>query len=180
MCGIAGFITGHRNDTVHAFELTEQMLDRILHRGPDERGILQRPEVGFFGGMQRLSIIDLSTGQQPVWNEDHSVAVLFNGEIYNYIELRKELISKGHTFHTGSDTEVLVHLYEELGREMPLRLRGMFAFAVLDLRCNRCLIARDHFGQKPLLLVGQRQSTGICVRDQVASGAALYPLRGGP
>lgn len=150
MCGIAGFITGHRDDAAHALDLTKRMLDRIVHRGPDEQGLLQWPAVGFFGGMQRLSIIDLSTGQQPVWNEDHSVAVLFNGEIYNYIELRKELIAKGHAFHTGSDTEVLVHLYEELGREMPLRLRGMFAFAILDLRRNRCLIARDHFGQKPL------------------------------
>jgi asparagine synthase (glutamine-hydrolysing) len=150
MCGIAGFISKKPLDQGRGLELTRRMLDRILHRGPDERGLLQKPEVGFFGGMQRLSIIDLSTGQQPIWNEHHTIAVLFNGEIYNYVELRKDLISRGHTFQTGSDTEVLVHLYEEMGPHMPTHLRGMFAFAILDLRNNRCLIARDHFGQKPL------------------------------
>jgi asparagine synthase (glutamine-hydrolysing) len=150
MCGIAGFVRSAVTESAAGRELTARMLDQIVHRGPDDRGMLQVPSVGFFGGMQRLSIIDLSTGHQPVWNEDQTVAVLFNGEIYNYVELRSELISKGHVFHTGSDTEVLVHLYEEMGAAMPQRLRGMFGFAILDLKKNRCLIARDHFGQKPL------------------------------
>ena len=150
MCGIAGFVSSAVTDSAAGQELTARMLDQIVHRGPDDRGILQVPSVGFFGGMQRLSIIDLSTGHQPVWNEDQTVAVLFNGEIYNYVELRSELISKGHVFQTGSDTEVLVHLYEEMGAAMPERLRGMFGFAILDLKKNRCLIARDHFGQKPV------------------------------
>jgi asparagine synthase (glutamine-hydrolysing) len=158
MCGIAGFVSSAVTDSAAGQKLTARMLDQIVHRGPDDRGMLQVPSVGFFGGMQRLSIIDLSTGHQPVWNEDQTVAVLFNGEIYNYVELRSELISKGHVFHTGSDTEVLVHLYEEMGTAMPDRLRGMFGFAILDLKKNRCLIARDHFGQKPMYwwAAGQR------------------------
>ena len=100
--------------------------------------------------MRRLSIIDLEGGSQPIWNEDHTICVFFNGEIYNYIELREELRRSGHCFRTRSDTEVLVHLYEEYGEEMTKFLRGMFAFCILDERSGSLFLARDHFGQKPL------------------------------
>ncbi len=112
--------------------------------------MLVRPDAHCYFGMQRLSIIDLASGQQPIWNEDNSVAVVFNGEIYNYIELREELQAAGHRFRTDSDTEVLVHLYETFGAGLASRLRGMFSFAILDLRERRVTLARDHFGQKPL------------------------------
>ncbi|HBN76184.1 MAG TPA: asparagine synthetase B, partial [Planctomycetaceae bacterium] len=110
------------------------MTDTLSHRGPDARGLHweQHSNWGVGLGHRRLSIIDLATGQQPMWNEDHSVGVVFNGEIYNYRELQKELKSKGHQFRTDSDTEVLVHLYEDYGRELVHHLRGMFAFAIWD------------------------------------------------
>lgn len=149
MCGIAGFID-RQAAREQGVILLEAMLGRIQHRGPDERGLFTYPEVGCYFGMQRLSIIDLSTGQQPVFNEDGTVAVLFNGEIYNFVEIRSELICRGHVFRSESDTEVLVHSYEEYGIGMLSRLRGMFAFAIVDLHKRRCIFARDHFGQKPL------------------------------
>ena len=124
------------------------MLDLIAHRGPDGAGTHVTAGLGL--GMRRLSIIDLEGGWQPIWNEDESIGVVFNGEIYNYLELRDELLPAGHEFRTHTDTEVLVHLYEQLGENMFAKLRGMFAFALLDTNRNRLLIARDHFGQKPL------------------------------
>ncbi len=124
------------------------MLGLISHRGPDGEGTHVEP--GMAMGMRRLSIIDLAGGNQPIWNETQTVGVVFNGEIYNYVELRRELEGRGHTFSTHSDTEVLVHLYEDLGIEMTRRLRGMFAFCILDRTTRTLLIARDHFGQKPL------------------------------
>lgn len=124
------------------------MLERIVHRGPDGEGFHCQQGVAI--GMRRLSIIDLEGGWQPIWNEDHTVAVVFNGEIYNYVELTHELKASGHVFRTHTDTEVLVHLYEQHGEAMLGRLRGMFAFAILDTRSNRLFLARDHFGQKPL------------------------------
>jgi asparagine synthase (glutamine-hydrolysing) len=125
------------------------MLGLITHRGPDGEGT-HFTTSGLAMGMRRLSIIDLAGGWQPVWNEDETVGIVFNGEIYNYVELRDELVSRGHSFRTHSDTEVLLHLYEELGAKMFDRLRGMFAFAIYDSRQNKLLVARDHFGQKPL------------------------------
>ncbi len=125
------------------------MLDAIAHRGPDGVGTHFEPTLGLAMGMRRLSIIDLEGGWQPVWNEDESVGIVFNGEIYNYVELRRELEAKGHQFRTHSDTEVLVHLYEEAGTAMFERLRGMFAFAIFDRKRRSLLLARDHFGQKP-------------------------------
>lgn len=124
------------------------MLDLLAHRGPDGAGTHVAPGLGL--GMRRLSIIDLEGGWQPIWNENETIGVVFNGEIYNYLELRRELIAGGHEFRTHTDTEVLVHLYEQLGDAMFAKLRGMFAFALLDTNRNRLLIARDHFGQKPL------------------------------
>ncbi len=124
------------------------MLDLIAHRGPDGAGTHIAQGLGL--GMRRLSIIDLDGGWQPIWNENQTVGVVFNGEIYNYIELRRDLVAAGHVFKTQTDTEVLVHLYEDCGSAMLARLRGMFAFAILDRRQGQVFLARDHFGQKPL------------------------------
>ena len=145
MCGIAGFVAHAEADTAG---LLRRMLGLIAHRGPDGEGAHTEPGVAL--GMRRLSIIDLAGGTQPIWNETGQIGVVFNGEIYNYVELRQELLAKGHTFSTQSDTEVLVHLYEELGGKMMARLRGMFAFCIYDRAKRQLLIARDHFGQKPL------------------------------
>lgn len=124
------------------------MGDSIAHRGPDGAGYYSAGNVGLVH--RRLAIIDLSGGDQPIANEDESVHVVFNGEIYNYQDLRARLEARGHQFRTQSDTEVLVHLYEEYGRELVTELRGMFAFALWDARNRRLLLARDHVGQKPL------------------------------
>lgn len=123
------------------------MLDLIVHRGPDGAGTHTSAGVGI--GMRRLSIIDLDGGWQPIWNEHLAVGVVFNGEIYNYVELREELRADGHSFKTDTDTEVLVHLYEDYGPAMLGKLRGMFAFAIIDKAKGQLFIARDHFGQKP-------------------------------
>src|ERR1035438_8077829 len=147
MCGIAGIATtepGARQDV----ETIRLMCDAVIHRGPDDEGF-------YFGdgaslGMRRLSIIDLSGGHQPIHNEDRNVWVVCNGEIYNFPELRSELQSRGHTFYTRSDTEVIVHLYEELGADCVRKLRGMFAIALWDERRKTLLLARDRLGKKPL------------------------------
>jgi asparagine synthase (glutamine-hydrolysing) len=124
------------------------MCDTIVHRGPDDEGLDIRDNIAL--GMRRLAIIDLAGGNQPVFNEDRSVRTVFNGEIYNFRELRRELEGRGHRFASASDTEVLVHGYEEWGNELPARLNGMFAFAIHDSRSRRLLLARDHLGIKPL------------------------------
>ena len=147
MCGIAGIVNFDINREVDG-AVIERMCEVIKHRGPDENGFYISGNVGF--GMQRLSIIDLDTGRQPIHNEDRSVWIVYNGETYNYLELRDELIKKGHRFYTSSDTEVVVHLYEEFGMECVKRLRGMFAFAIWDERAKRLLVARDRIGIKPL------------------------------
>jgi len=145
MCGIAGIVDFGKPI---APGLLGGMLDLIVHRGPDDEG---RYEKGPYAmGMRRLSIIDLGGGHQPIANEDQSAWVVFNGEIYNYVELRTELESHGHVFRTNTDTECLVHLYEEFGDDFPKKLNGMFGFAVWDLRRERVLLARDHLGIKPL------------------------------
>ena len=149
MCGIAGFIDPGCPEP-EASERLRRMLALIAHRGPDGEGTHLEPASGLAMGMRRLSIIDLEGGRQPIWNEDENVGVVFNGEIYNYVELREELRARGHRFRTESDTEVLVHLYEEHGPALTERLRGMFAFAILDRRKRELHLARDHFGQKPL------------------------------
>jgi len=145
MCGIAGlYLRDGRADLASV----RAMCDQIRHRGPDDEGY--HVEGGCAIGMRRLSIIDLSTGHQPMANEDESVWVVFNGEIYNYQELRRDLMAQGHQFATNSDTETLIHLYEQEGVEGLRRLRGMFAYAIWDARRKRVFLARDRFGKKPL------------------------------
>jgi asparagine synthase (glutamine-hydrolysing) len=128
------------------------MCEAIRHRGPDDEGTYVTGPVGL--GMRRLSIIDLAGGQQPIFNEDRSKVIVFNGEIYNYRELRRGLLARGHTFATQGDTETILHLYEELGPDCVDRLRGMFAFAIWDSAAETLFLARDRFGIKPLYLTG--------------------------
>ncbi|MCX7418950.1 MAG: asparagine synthase (glutamine-hydrolyzing) [Planctomycetia bacterium] len=166
MCGIAGAAWSSEGTPVSAATL-ERMTSAIRHRGPDDAGTYfskadtsgspfdsHQPATSLGPaaalGFRRLSIIDLSTGHQPLANEDNSVWIVFNGEIYNYRELRADLEARGHTFRTNTDTECIVHLYEELGPDCVQRLRGMFAFAIWDDRRKRLLLARDRVGKKPL------------------------------
>ncbi|MBI3303548.1 MAG: asparagine synthase (glutamine-hydrolyzing) [Deltaproteobacteria bacterium] len=147
MCGIAGFV--NRDPTCPAdVQLLQRMTRTLVHRGPDEEGYFAVGPVGL--GMRRLCIIDLAGGQQPIPNEDRTIWVVFNGEIYNFRALRGELESRGHRFTTNSDTEVIVHLYEERGADCVQALRGMFAFAIWDTNTQTLLLARDRFGKKPL------------------------------
>lgn len=147
MCGIAGIVATDREFQVSAADI-QRMCAAIGHRGPDDEGLLANGPVGL--GMRRLSIIDVFGGQQPIHNEDRSVWVVFNGEVYNFSELRRELEADGHRFYTHSDTEVIVHLYEHQGPDCVRRLRGMFAFALYDFRNQILLLARDRLGKKPL------------------------------
>lgn len=149
MCGIAGFIVKEKDASVGEREiLLDKMCRVITHRGPDDQGTLVKGRAAI--GMRRLSIIDLAGGHQPIFNEDGTIAIVFNGEIYNYLELRAELEKAGHRFQTNSDTEAIVHAYEEYGDDCPKFLRGMFAFAIWDEREERLFIARDRVGKKPL------------------------------
>jgi len=147
MCGIAGIVHPDPSYPVSR-ELLERMCDAMVHRGPDDSGYYADRQAGL--AMRRLSIIDLQTGKQPITNEDRTIWVVLNGEIYNYREVRTGLENKGHRFRTTSDTEVIVHLYEESGEECVQALRGMFAFAIWDSSRNRLMLARDRLGIKPL------------------------------
>ncbi len=147
MCGIAGKINFANEASVSRAEI-EAMLRPIRHRGPDGQGIHLDGNVGL--GHLRLSIIDLDTGAQPMTNEDETVWIVFNGEIYNFQELRKELLAKGHVFKSKSDTEVIIHAYEEFGVDCVTKLRGMFALAIWDSKSRRLFLARDRMGIKPL------------------------------
>jgi asparagine synthase (glutamine-hydrolysing) len=147
MCGICGKLEFDLNRSVSP-GLLKSMADTIHHRGPDDEGYYVSGPVGL--GFRRLSIIDLKTGHQPLSNEDGAVWIVFNGEIYNYRELREDLLSKGHIFRTQTDTEVIVHLYEEMGEACVQKLRGMFGFAIWDERKRQLLLARDRVGIKPL------------------------------
>ncbi|MBK9317050.1 MAG: asparagine synthase (glutamine-hydrolyzing) [Acidobacteria bacterium] len=147
MCGIIGFINLERDQPAEP-PIARAMAARIVHRGPDDDGFYFKGNVAL--GMRRLSIIDISTGHQPISNEDETIHIVFNGEIYNFRQLRDDLIGRGHSFRTHSDTEVIVHLYEEYGDDLVDHLNGMFAFALWDERRERLLIARDRMGEKPL------------------------------
>lgn len=166
MCGIAG-ILGKPEKTSATID---KMVDVITHRGPDDRGVLVEKDFAF--GMRRLSIIDLGGGHQPISNEDDTVTVVFNGEIYNHRELRPELISLGHSFKTDSDTEGLVHLYEQYGPDMLRKLRGMFGFCIFDKKKNQLFIARDFFGIKPIYYrvenVLEKSKSGPNAKQKVA------------
>jgi asparagine synthase (glutamine-hydrolysing) len=147
MCGIAGMVYHDRNRPVSPKDL-ERMCHTLIHRGPDDEGLFVDRNAGL--GMRRLNVIDLVTGHQPISNEDGSIWIVFNGEIYNYPELRKELVAKGHKFSTNTDTETIIHAYEELGADCVRKLNGMFAFAIWDGRDRKLVLARDRLGVKPL------------------------------
>ena len=143
MCGFVGIVRKGQNE-----EIIKKMNDRIKHRGPDGDGYYINGDVAL--GHRRLSIIDLAGGDQPIYNEDENIVTVYNGEIYNYRELKDELSKLGHKFKTKSDTEVLVHGYEEWYTDLPKHLRGMFAFAIYDKTKDEIFLARDNFGIKPL------------------------------
>ncbi len=145
MCGYVGF-----TNTIHdsAAEVLTGMMDKIVHRGPDSHGQFINDDIAL--GFRRLSIIDLEAGHQPLYNEDNTLALVFNGEIYNYRQIREGLVAAGHTFKTNSDSEVLIHGYEEYGEDLVPMLRGMFSFVIWDTKTKTLFGARDYFGIKPL------------------------------
>ena len=173
MCGIAG-IVGREGEAVQGSDI-HGMCEAMIHRGPDDEGIYTRENAGL--GMRRLSIIDVAGGHQPIHNEECNVWAVFNGEIYNFLELRSDLEKRGHRFYTQSDTEVIIHLYEELGADCVRKLRGMFAFAIWDERKQSLLLARDRLGKKPLhyaltngqLLFGSEIKTILAVAPGLAT-----------
>ncbi len=158
MCGISGYLNWNTNGGVNPpqRELIEKMNRCLIHRGPDDEGYYLDQESGdgisssLAMAMRRLAIIDVAHGQQPMYSENKDVVVVFNGEIYNFQELRSQLVNHRHTFKTNSDTEVLVHGYEVWGEALPSKLNGMFAFAIWDKQHRKLLLGRDHMGIKPL------------------------------
>src|SRR6188508_1350636 len=150
MCGIVGLAYRDSNRPVER-EQVQRMCAAIKHRGPDDEGLFIEGAVGL--GMRRLSIIDLSGGQQPIFNEDGSKVIVFNGEIYNYRDLRQRLLARGHTLRTQCDTETVLHLYEDMGADCARELRGMFTFAIWDKTRGSLLLGRDRFGIKPLYVI---------------------------
>jgi asparagine synthase (glutamine-hydrolysing) len=170
MCGIAGIVSAEAGDRIDPAAI-HRMCTAILHRGPDDEGVFVKDGTGL--GMRRLSIIDLSGGHQPVFNEDRTVWVVFNGEIYNFPELRADLMQRGHHFSTHTDTEVIVHLYEELGADCVNKLRGMFAFALYDEGRRKLLMARDRLGKKPLHYAFQGQR--LLFSSEIKSILAVAP-----
>jgi asparagine synthase (glutamine-hydrolysing) len=169
MCGIAGFFA---LDGAHRAMpgVLDAMCTAMTHRGPDDQGTLERGPVGL--GMRRLSIIDVGGGHQPISNEDGSVWVVFNGEIYNHPELRETLTARGHRLATRSDTEVIVHLYEDHGEDFVKHLNGMFAIALWDAKREKLILARDRMGEKPLYYT--------TIEDQLLWGSELKCLLAHP
>lgn len=172
MCGICGF-AGTALGAEAAHDAIGRMCDAIRHRGPDDAGVLAGPGLGL--GMRRLSIIDVGGGHQPIGNEDGRVQIVFNGEIYNHHELRRDLERKGHVFRTHCDTECIVHLYEEYGDACVTHLRGMFAFAIWDAPRERLFVARDRLGIKPLSYRVDGEGVVVCseLRSLLAYGGSL-------
>ncbi len=175
MCGIAGIVAFADTPAPELFQL-QAMCNAMVHRGPDSEGTHIRNGVAL--GMRRLSIIDLAGGSQPIFNEDQTILCVFNGEIYNYRELRRELERCGHTFATNSDTEIIVHGYEEYGEDLPVRLNGMFAIALHDTKKRKLLLIRDHVGIKPLYYAcdGRYLVFGSEVKVLLASGLVKKEL----
>ncbi len=168
MCGIAGVIEpGIKNKD----KVIEAMVSRIIHRGPDEDGFYVDKNVAL--GMRRLSIIDLSTGHQPITSEDEKLLIFFNGEIYNYLELKKDLLNKKYDFKTDSDTEVILHMYEEYGEDMLQMLRGMFTFCIYNTDTKEIFLARDFFGIKPLYYLVQNEK--VVAFSSEAKSFLSYP-----
>lgn len=175
MCGICGVLLLDPSNSVESGVL-ERMNRTMVHRGPDDEGYYASGPVGL--AMRRLSIIDLESGKQPICNEDESIWIVFNGEIYNYPEIRQELIAKGHTLRTHSDTEVIVHLYEDMGDDCVCRLNGMFGFALWDANRRRLLIGRDRLGIKPIFYSfqdGNRLVFGSEIKAVLAGGVSREP-----
>ena len=164
MCGICGF-AGKKKENWDREYILEEMKDAIRHRGPDDGGSWLSEDAAI--GFRRLSIIDLESGAQPMKNEKGDKVLVFNGEIYNYQELREELLEAGHIFTTRSDTEVLIHGYEEWGGDMLNRLRGMFAFVIWDEEEKELFAARDFFGLKPLYYAIIGESFVLYVIQQI-------------
>jgi asparagine synthase (glutamine-hydrolysing) len=178
MCGIAGIFDTRADSEVDA-AVIHCMCQSLVRRGPDDEGTYVKGGIGL--GMRRLSIIDLAGGHQPIHNEDKSIWIVFNGEIFNYRELRTELKSRGHRFYTDSDTEVIVHLYEDYGADCVRKLRGMFAFAIYDGNRRRLLLARDRLGIKPLhyAFVRGRLLFGSEIKAILAAAPELSALNRG-
>jgi asparagine synthase (glutamine-hydrolysing) len=175
MCGICGVFRLDPSGSPDS-GLLERMNRTMVHRGPDDEGYFAAGPVGL--AMRRLSIIDLQSGKQPISNENESIWIVFNGEIYNYRELRQELLAKGHVFRTHSDTEVIVHLYEEMGDDCVCRLNGMFGFALWDANRRRVLLARDRLGIKPLFYsfqAGKHLLFGSEIKAILAAGVSREP-----
>lgn len=175
MCGIVGLIG--KTPLEFKERCNVQLLcDALIHRGPDGEGSFSSPQ--FMMAMRRLSIIDLGGGWQPLYNEDKSIALVANGEVYNFIELRAELEARGHRFNTHSDCETIIHLYEEIGEAVVDRIRGMYGFALYDLRAQRVLIVRDRMGEKPLYLAeqGDRIYFSSEMRALVRAGVVPFEL----
>src|SRR6266536_3657519 len=168
VCGIVGIVRSDGLDVDEA--LLGRMCNAIRHRGPDEDGFYVNGGVGL--AMRRLSIIDLKSGQQPIHNQDRTAWIVFNGEIYNYRELRAKLEELGHTFYTNSDTEAIIHAYDRYGSDCPKHLRGMFAFAIWDEKIQELFLARDRVGKKPLLYA---QVNGQFVFGSEFSAMLLHP-----
>ena len=173
MCGICGAFSFSGAPVDRA--LIEAMTRAIRHRGPDGSGSYLSGPVGL--GHRRLSIIDLAGGAQPISNEDETIQIVFNGEIYNFIELRAELLAKGHVFKTESDTEVIVHAYEQWGEACVTRFNGIFAFALWDENHRRLFLARDHLGVKPLYYVKLGDSLSSPLKSRLFCRLPVVPGR---
>src|ERR1017187_8837076 len=171
MCGICGIFVSRGEGFVQRSTL-KAMADTLEHRGPDDEGFYTNGSVGL--AHRRLSIIDLEGGHQPLANEDDSVWIAFNGEIYNFEELNRRYLSSGHVFKTRSDTETIIHLYEELGEACFAELRGMFAIALWDGRRKSLVLARDRLGKKPLFYSWDGGGPGVR-----AGGKGVGAARGG-
>ncbi|EQD39420.1 asparagine synthetase, glutamine-hydrolyzing, partial [mine drainage metagenome] len=173
MCGIAGFVSfdGHARDEAGA--RLKRMTDAIIHRGPDEEGYFVDDHAAL--GHRRLSIIDLSSGQQPMGAGDGRVQIVFNGEIYNYLEVRTELEQLGHRFRTHSDTEVLLRGYLQWGERSVEKMNGMFAFAIWDVRDRRLFLARDRVGKKPLYYARTGAAVAFASELKALRAAGLIP-----
>jgi asparagine synthase (glutamine-hydrolysing) len=169
LCGLFGI--WYKNSSRTRLDM-EKVTEAFVHRGPDEEGHADFGRVAL--GFRRLSIIDLTKGTQPMYNEDGTVCLVFNGEIYNYRMLREELIQKGHRFRSDSDSEVVLHLYEEEGEECVRRLRGMFAFCIYDRAKGALFGARDRFGIKPLFYLETAEAFAIASEAKALLGVPGY------